>query len=184
MRFSPTKLAGVLVVEPERHEDERGFFARLFCREEFAAEGLDTHVEQTSLSYNRRRGTVRGMHYQIAPHQETKVVACVEGCIFDVAIDVRPGSSTCGQWLGLELSAHNRRMLYLPHGIAHGFQTLADDSTVLYQISSPFRPEAARGIRWDDDRVGVAWPLTTDITISERDRAWPDWAPSEGERAT
>ena len=178
MRFTDTQIPGVVVIDPELHGDERGFFTRTFCREEFRARGLVDHVEQSSLSYNRRRGTVRGMHFQAPPHEETKVVACVEGCILDVSIDVRPASRTFGQWFGIELSARNQRMLYLPTGIAHGFQTLADDSTVLYQISSPFRPEAGRGIRWNDPRVGITWPLADGITISGKDRAWPDWPPA------
>lgn len=177
MRFSPSQIPGVVVIEPELHEDPRGFFARLFCREEFRAHDLVEHLEQVSLSYNRRRGTVRGMHFQAAPHQETKVVACIEGRIFDVAVDVRPSSPACGQWFGLELSARNRRMLYLPAGVAHGFQTVEDDSTVLYQISAPFRPEAGRGIRWNDPRIGIAWPLVDGVTLSERDQSWPDWSP-------
>jgi dTDP-4-dehydrorhamnose 3,5-epimerase len=178
MRFAETKIPGVVVIDPELHEDVRGFFARTFCREEFRAHGLVDHVEQSSLSYNRRRGTVRGMHFQAAPHGETKVVSCVEGGIFDVAVDVRPSSPSFGQWLGVELSARNHRMVYLPAGVAHGFQTLADDSTVLYQISSPFRAEAGRGIRWDDPRIAIAWPLREGLTISDKDRAWPDWPPS------
>jgi dTDP-4-dehydrorhamnose 3,5-epimerase len=177
MRFLSTKVPGVLLIEPELHQDERGFFTRIFCEEELRAHGLVDAIAQSSLSYNRRRGTVRGMHYQSVPHSETKLVACVEGCIFDVCIDLRPDSPTLGDWFGVELSAGNRRMVYIPDGLAHGFQTLVDNSTVLYQISSPFRPEAARGIRWDEPRVGVVWPLTDDLTISEKDRSWPAWTP-------
>jgi len=175
MRFSATKIAGVVVIEPELREDQRGFFARTFCREEFRARGLVDQVEQSSLSFNHRRGTVRGLHYQIAPHIETKVVSCVEGRIFDVAVDLRRESSTFGHWFGIELSSRNRRLVYIAAGIAHGFQTLEDASTVSYQISSAFRPEAARGVRWNDPKLAIDWPLSDDLTISDRDRSWPDW---------
>jgi len=178
MRFSATKIAGVVVIEPELREDQRGFFARTFCRGEFRGQGLVDHVEQSSLSFNHRRGTVRGLHYQIAPHTETKVVTCVEGRIFDVAVDVRCDSPTFGQWFGTELSSHNRRMVYIAAGIAHGFQTLEDASTVSYQISSTFRPEAGRGVRWNDPKLAIVWPLCDGLTISDRDGAWPDWPPA------
>jgi len=174
MRFSNTKIPGVVLIEPELREDSRGFFARVFCREEFKAQGLVDHIEQSSLSFNQRRGTVRGMHFQIAPHEETKVVACVEGRVFDVAIDLRPTSRTFGQWFGIELSSENRRQLYLPVGIAHGFQTLEDRSTVLYQISTLFHPEAARGMRWNDPKLAIAWPISDDVIVSDKDRSWPD----------
>jgi dTDP-4-dehydrorhamnose 3,5-epimerase len=174
MRFSNTKIPGVVLIEPELREDSRGFFARVFCREEFKAQGLVDHIEQSSLSFNQRRGTVRGMHFQIAPHEETKVVACVEGRVFDVAIDLRPTSPTFGQWFGIELSSQNRRQLYLPAGIAHGFQTLEDRSTLLYQISTPFHPEAARGLRWNAPGLAIAWPISDDVIVSDKDRSWPD----------
>jgi dTDP-4-dehydrorhamnose 3,5-epimerase len=183
MRFSNTKIPGVILIEPELREDSRGFFARVFCREEFKAHGLVDHIEQSSLSFNQRRGTVRGMHFQIAPHEETKVVACVEGCVFDVAIDLRPTSATFGQWFGIELSSENRRQLYLPAGIAHGFQTLDDRSALLYQISTPFHPESARGIRWSDPTLAIAWPISDDVIVSDKDRGWPDW-PAGIESAT
>jgi dTDP-4-dehydrorhamnose 3,5-epimerase len=175
MRFSDTKIPGVILVEPELREDPRGFFARIFCREEFRSHGLVDHIEQSSLSFNQRRGTVRGMHFQLAPYAETKVVACVEGRVFDVAVDARPSSPAFGQWFGIELSSENHRQLYLPAGIAHGFQTLDDRSTVLYQISTPFHAEAARGIRWNDPKLAIAWPIPDDVIVSEKDRAWPDW---------
>jgi dTDP-4-dehydrorhamnose 3,5-epimerase len=181
MRFVGTKIAGVFLIEPEPHEDERGSFARIYCREEMRTHELVDGVEQTSLSYNRCRGTLRGMHYQIAPHAESKLVSCVEGRIFDVCVDLRPDSSTRGEWVGVELSARNRQMLYVPAGLAHGFQTLDDHSTVLYQISAAFQPQAARGIRWNDPRVGVAWPLEEPLIISAKDRGWPDWDPAAWE---
>jgi dTDP-4-dehydrorhamnose 3,5-epimerase len=179
MRFSATTLAGVVLVDPEPKEDQRGFFARTFCRQEFRANGLMDHIEQSSVSSNRRRGTLRGMHFQAAPHAETKLVACIQGRIFDVAVDVRQDSRTFGQWCGIELSAENLRMLYLPPGIAHGFQTLEDASVVSYQISEVFHPESARGIRWNDPSVAIRWPIPDNPIISERDRAWPDWRPSQ-----
>jgi dTDP-4-dehydrorhamnose 3,5-epimerase len=175
MHFLETRIPGVMILEPEPREDARGFFARVFSRDELRAHGLVDHVEQSSISFNHRRGTLRGMHFQVAPHAETKVVACVAGGIFDVALDVRPSSPTFGQWLSVELSWTNRRMLYLPTGVAHGFQALEDRSTVLYQISAAYHPESARGIRWNDARVGIAWPLPQDAIVSEKDRSWPDW---------
>ena len=183
MRFSQTKIPGVVVIDPELREDQRGFFARTFCREEFKANGLVDHIEQGSLSFNLRRGTMRGMHVQVAPHTETKVVACVEGSIFDVTLDTRRTSPTFGQWFGIDLSAQNRRMVYLPAGVAHGFQTLVDASTVLYQISSGFYPQAARGIRWDDPTIDIAWPIRDNIVISDQDRTWPPWPPPSEELA-
>jgi len=177
MRFTKTKIPGVVVIDLDLREDARGFFARTFCREEFRAHGLVDHIEQSSISFNLRRGTVRGLHYQIGPHEETKVIACIEGRVFDVALDVRRSSPTFGTWFDVELSTESRRMVYLPAGIAHGLQTLEDRSTVLYQISAPFHPEAARGIRWDDPSVGVAWPISDGIIMSDQDRAWPEWPP-------
>jgi dTDP-4-dehydrorhamnose 3,5-epimerase len=182
MRFSNTKIPGVVLIEPELHEDSRGFFARVFCREEFQAYGLVDHIEQTSLSFNQQRGTLRGLHFQVPPHAETKVVACVEGHVFDVAVDVRPTSPAFGQWFGLELSSKNRRQLYLPAGIAHGFQTLEDRSTLLYQISTPFHPQAARGIRWNDPKLAITWPISDAVIVSDKDRIWPDWPPTVEER--
>ncbi len=183
MRFSNTKIPGVILIEPELRADPRGFFTRVFCREEFRAQGLVDHIEQSSLSFNHRRGTVRGMHFQAAPHEETKVVACVEGQIFDVAIDLRPTSPTFGKWFGIELSSKNRRQLYLPASIAHGFQTLEDRSTVLYQISTPFHPESARGIRWNDPKLAIVWPISEGVIVSDKDRGWPEW-PAGIESAT
>jgi dTDP-4-dehydrorhamnose 3,5-epimerase len=177
MRFSETTIAGVVLVELEPHEDQRGFFARTFCRKEFRANGLMDHVEQSSISFNHSRGTLRGMHFQEAPHAEMKLVTCIQGAIFDVALDVRVDSMTLGEWFGIELTAENRQMLYMPTGIAHGFQTLEDSSTVSYQISEVFDPKSARGIRWNDPGVAIRWPIPNHAIISERDRAWPDWRP-------
>ena len=174
MIFVPTPLPGVFVVEPERREDERGFFARTFCAREFAERGLESRVAQCSVSFNPRRATLRGLHYQAAPHAEAKLVRCTRGEIFDVAVDLRPDSPAFRRHLGLILSAEDRRMLYVPAGCAHGFETLTDDCEVFYQISEPHTPEAARGVRWDDPAFAIPWPLPPAV-ISERDRAYPDF---------
>ena len=174
MKFLETELKGAYVIEPEAICDERGFFARTFCRQEFAVHGLNCEVAQCNLSYNARRGTLRGMHYQAKPHAEAKLVQCVRGAIYDVIIDLRPGSETCCRWVGVELSEENRRMLYVPEGFAHGFQTLRDDTVVYYQISEFYAPQSARGVRWDDPAFGIEWPLS-DPVISEKDRQLPDY---------
>lgn len=172
MRYTETILPGVLLVDLERHEDERGFFARLWCRDELIEHGLNSQLAQCSVSNNRRKGTLRGMHYQAEPHPETKFVQCIRGIIYDVALDLRPGSPTFRQWFAAELSADNRRMLYLPEGCAHGFQTLTDDCDVLYLISSTFHPDLARGVRWNDPAFGIHWPLPVSA-MSARDRDYP-----------
>jgi len=173
MKLTELILGGAFLIEPERHEDERGFFARTFCSTEFAAHGLNPAVAQCSVSYNRRRGTLRGLHYQAAPHAEDKLVRCTAGAVFDVIVDLRPGSATFRRWVGLELSAVQRRMLYVPAGLAHGFQTLADDTEIFYQISTPYVPEATRGIRWDDPELAIGWPAVAARVISRRDLALP-----------
>jgi dTDP-4-dehydrorhamnose 3,5-epimerase len=172
MTFRETALAGVWIVEPEPRADERGFFARTWCRREFAARGLDPTLAQCSVSLTKRRGTVRGMHLQIPPHGEAKLVRCTRGAIHDVALDARRGSPTFGRWVAAELTADNHRMLYVPEGVAHGFQTLTDDAEVFYQISEFHHPESERGIRWDDATVGIAWPVA-DVTVSPRDAELP-----------
>jgi dTDP-4-dehydrorhamnose 3,5-epimerase len=178
MRLRETPVAGVHIVEPERIEDERGHFARTFAADAFAARGLDARVAQCSTSFNTRRGTLRGMHYQAAPHGEAKLVRCTRGAIYDVAVDLRPGSPSYLRWVGSELSAANGRALYVPEGCAHGFQTLVDDSEVLYQISTPYVPEAARGVRWDDPAFGIEWPAPPPggRTLAARDAGYPDFA--------
>jgi dTDP-4-dehydrorhamnose 3,5-epimerase len=172
VKFTPTKIAGVWVVELERHTDERGFFARLWCPEEFASHGLNPRLSQCSMSYNRQQGTVRGMHYQAEPFAEAKLVRCGRGAIFDVALDLRPASQTYGQWEGVGLSSDNRTMLYIPEGCAHGFQTLSAEADVNYYISERYRPESARGVRWNDPAFNVTWPLPV-RTIAGRDSLWP-----------
>lgn len=174
MIFTPARLAGLVLVTMERQEDERGWFARSWCAREFAAHGLAAGLAQTSLSFNRHRGTVRGMHFQRPPHAEAKLVRCIRGAIWDVALDLRPHCATHGQWQAFELSAENGRGLYLPPGFAHGFQTLQEESEVLYQISGFYAPEAADGVRPDDPAFGIAWPLPV-ASIAPRDTLWPDY---------
>ena len=172
MKFIETKLKGAYIIEPERLEDERGFFARTFCQKEFEANGLNTRLVQCSISYNKRRGTLRGMHYQFAPMAEDKLVRCTRGAVYDVIIDMRQKSSTYCKCVAVELTADNRLMLYLQEGFAHGFQTLEDDTEVFYQMSEFYSPEHARGVRWDDPAFGIEWSLNTKI-ISEKDKNYP-----------
>jgi dTDP-4-dehydrorhamnose 3,5-epimerase len=176
MRFAPTALAGAYIIELDRNDDERGGFARVYCSREFADRGLDARLAQSSMSWNTKRGTLRGLHYQIAPHEEAKTVRVVAGAIFDVAVDLRAGSPTRGRWISVELSADNQRALHVPAGCAHGFLTLADSSTVYYDISVPYEPDATRGIRWDDPALAIAWPFAP-IVISARDRELPSFEP-------
>ena len=178
MKFTPTKLAGVWLVDMERHADERGWFARTWCAEEFAAHGLPKSFSQCSSSFNRRRGTLRGMHYQVAPHAEAKLVRCTRGAMFDVALDLRPGSATFKQWAGVELTAENGRALYLPEGCAHGFQTLADDTEVFYQISCPWHSASGRGVRWNDPCFAIEWRQPELALLSDRDASYPNYSPS------
>jgi dTDP-4-dehydrorhamnose 3,5-epimerase len=178
MRFEPTELPGAWVIELEPHADERGFFARTFCEREFAQHALPTHYPQTNLSRNSRAGTLRGMHYNAAPDGEAKFVRCVRGRIYDAIIDLRADSPTREKWFGVELSADTGRALFVPAGFAHGFVTLDDDSDVFYHMSEFFKPEAARGLRWDDPRFGIRWPRTPSV-ISARDRAYPDFDPTQ-----
>lgn len=175
MIFRETSIAGVWIVEPERYDDARGFFARTWDIQEFTERGLDPRVVQCSISFNHRRGTLRGLHYQAPPHKEAKLVRCTAGSIFDVAVDLRPDSPTFRSWAGRELSANNRVALYVPEGCAHGFLTLADDTEVAYQISEFHVPDAARGVRWDDPAFGIAWPSDA-VVVNERDSSYPDFA--------
>ena len=176
MRFVPTKLEGAYVVELEPFVDERGTFARTWCRDEFAEHGLSVEVAQCSISRNARAGTLRGLHFQTPPHQEVKLVRCAAGGIYDVIVDLRSGSDTYAQWIGLELDAASGRALYVPKGFAHGFQTLEDATDVLYMISDPYVPEASSGFRWDDPALGIEWPEAAERTISAKDCAWPSFA--------
>ncbi len=175
MIFTETKLRGVFIVDLEMLEDERGFFSRSWCRREFEAQGLVSDLAQCSISFNRRKGTLRGVHFQAAPYQEVKLVRCTSGAIYDVVVDLRRDSRTFRQWIAVELTADNHRMLYIPEGFGHGFQTLLDDTEVFYQMSEFYHPECARGVRWDDPTFGIQWPLPVPI-MSERDRSHPDFA--------
>ncbi len=174
MQFTPVRISGVFTLELERHEDERGFFARTFCQREFGEHGLNRCVAQCSISFNHKRGTLRGMHYQVAPHEEAKLIRCIGGAIYDVIIDLRPQSPTFRHWIALELSAENGRALYVPEGFAHGFETLADDTEVFYQIFEFHDPACARGLRWNDPAFSIFWPVTPRV-ISERDATYPDF---------
>jgi dTDP-4-dehydrorhamnose 3,5-epimerase len=176
MIFQPTALPGAYVIDPERREDVRGFFARTWDPHEFEAHGLNPRLAQCNISFNLKRGTLRGMHYQAPPHAEAKLVRCTAGALFDAIIDLRPDSPAYTRWFGLILSAANRRMLYVPEGFAHGFQTLEDDTEVFYQISAFYAPEAGRGVRWNDPAFGIAWPPGERI-ILERDASYPDFQP-------
>lgn len=169
MRFAEARLAGALVIDIEPREDERGFFARSWCEEEFRAQGLNPRLVQCNISHNKKRGTVRGMHYQVKPYEEAKLVRCTRGAIFDVIVDLRPTSPTFREWIGVELTADNHRMLYVPEGSAHGFQTLVDSTEVLYQMSEFYHPECARGVLWNDPVFGIEWPIRDGVTISPRD---------------
>jgi dTDP-4-dehydrorhamnose 3,5-epimerase len=175
--FTSTPLPGAVLIEPESHEDHRGSFTRIFCVEEFSAQGLETRLVQCSLSHNHRRGTLRGMHYQIAPREEVKIVRCIRGAIYDVIIDLRPDSPTYTKHFAVVLSAANRKALYIPKGFAHGFQTLEDDSEVLYQMSEFYSPQHARGVRWNDPAFGIEWPIPDPI-ILDRDASYPDFRPT------
>jgi len=174
--FTETTLPGAFVIDVEKREDDRGFFARAWCAEEFAQHGLDIQQAQFSISFNHKRGTLRGMHWQAEPHGEVKLVRCTAGAIYDVIVDLRPESPTYKQWKGVELSAHNRRMLYIPKLFAHGFITLVDDTEVFYQISAPFNAQTGRGARHDDPAFGIVWPKPV-MVISDKDRQWPEFKP-------
>jgi dTDP-4-dehydrorhamnose 3,5-epimerase len=173
MKFTATAVDSAYVVDLEKREDERGFFARAWCVEEFAAHGLYPSFVQGNVGRSSRRGTLRGLHYQIAPHQEAKLVRCTAGAIFDVLVDVRPESPTFGRWIGVELTADNHRMLYVPEGCAHGYQALADDSEAFYLSTEFYAPTAERGVRFDDPAFGIQWPVPVTL-ISDKDRNLPD----------
>jgi dTDP-4-dehydrorhamnose 3,5-epimerase len=177
VRFEPTPLAGAVVIRPERHADERGSFTRTFCEEEFAAHGLPTHFPQCNLSANVRAGTLRGMHLNLAGHEESKVVRCVRGGVHDVIVDVRPGSPSYLGWFGVDLTAANAVALFVPEGFAHGFVTLEDDTDVHYHMGRPFEPGVAIGFRWDDPAFAIEWPLAPTV-MAERDRTYPDFEPA------
>jgi dTDP-4-dehydrorhamnose 3,5-epimerase len=172
MIFTESPLRGAFLIDMSPAEDERGFFARSFCAEEFAKRSLPTHLAQCSVSFNARRATLRGLHFQAAPHEEEKLVRCTRGAVFDVIVDLRPESPTFRRWFGTELTAVNHRSMYVPKGFAHGFISLADDSEVLYMISVPYAPGFAKGLRWDDPALGIRWPLMPAV-MSPRDAEHP-----------
>lgn len=174
MIITETKLTGAFIIEPERLEDERGFFARTFCRKEFTARGLHVEFVQNSISFNKVKGTLRGMHYQTAPNQETKLVRCTSGAIYDVIIDLRPDSPTYTQWAAVELSVENCKMLYIPEDFAHGFLTLTDNTEIFYQMSQFYVPDAAHGWRWNDSVFNIDWPIPI-VAISSKDQNYPNF---------
>jgi dTDP-4-dehydrorhamnose 3,5-epimerase len=173
MIFSETALLGAYLIDLERIEDSRGFFARSWDELEFAQHDLETRIAQCNTSYNERKGTLRGMHFQRAPHEEVKLIRCLRGALYDVIIDLRADSPTFKRWIGVELSGDNRRMLYVPRGFGHGFQTLADDTETFYMVSDFYTPGAESGVRWDDPAFGIEWPLGEPTEISEKDASWP-----------
>jgi len=175
MIFQPTKLRDVFVLEMEKREDHRGFFARTWCEKEFDSHGLTVQYVQANISFTKRRGSVRGLHYQVAPHPEIKLIRCTKGAIYDVIVDLRPTSPTYKQWLAVELTADNHRMLHVPAFFAHGFQTLKDETEVFYQVSGFYASECERGVRWDDPLFGIEWPETEKVIITDKDRNWPDY---------
>ena len=178
MIFTPTRLAGAAIIDVERRGDERGFLARVFCEQEFAEHGLATRFVQGSTIFSPERHTLRGLHFQQAPHAENKLVRCTRGAVSVVIVDLRPDSPTHREWLRVELSPENGRLLYVPEGFAQGYQTLQDNCEVAYQMTHEYVPEAARGVRWDDPAFGIEWPAAAGRIISERDIAWPDYAPA------
>ncbi len=174
MKFTTTDLPGVFVIEVEPNTDDRGLFARTYCREEFARHGLCTEWPQCNVSFNTKAGTLRGLHWQAPPHEEVKLVRCTAGAAFDVVADLRPNSPAYRKWWAVEITAVNRRAIYIPAGCAHGFQTLVDRTELFYQMSASFIPEAARGARWDDPSFGIEWPPCGERIIAVRDRTFPD----------
>jgi dTDP-4-dehydrorhamnose 3,5-epimerase len=182
MIFTETKLPGAYLIDVEKREDHRGFFARAWCQREFEEHHLVPRVVQANISFNKQKGTLRGMHYQLAPYAETKLVRCVRGALYDVIIDLRPDSSTYMQWLGVELTAEDYKMLFVPEGFAHGFQTLVDNTEATYQVSQFYTPGAEGGVRYDDPAFGIEWPIDVQV-ISDKDRSWPNYTPGSGTQA-
>ena len=175
MIFKKTGLNNALIIEPERIEDQRGYFARILCRKEFEEHGLATTLVQSNMSFNKKAGTLRGMHYQAAPFEEIKIVCCTKGAIYDVIVDLNSASPTFKQWIGVELNENNKKMLYIPKGFAHGYQTLVKETEVYYQVSEFYSPKSERGIRWNDAFFGIEWPEAHERIISDKDSNWPDF---------
>ena len=176
MIFNPTPITGAYLIDIEKHGDDRGFFGRAFCANELRDKGIPFTVAQANVGYSRKKGTLRGLHYQVAPHEEAKLVRCIQGAVFDVIIDLRQESPSCGRWFGTELTAGGHRLLHVPKGTAHGYLTLEDNSEIMYLVSEFYAPGAERGIRWNDPAFNIQWPLTGDLIISAKDRTWPDFA--------
>jgi dTDP-4-dehydrorhamnose 3,5-epimerase len=175
MIFNATAINDALIINVEKIGDERGFFGRAFCRREFENHGIDFQIQQANIGFSRSRGTLRGLHYQVPPHGEAKLVRCTAGALFDVILDLRPASSTFKQWIGVELTAKNQTMLYVPEGCAHGYLTLADSTELCYLVSQYYHQTAERGIRWNDPSFEIEWPIIEGLVISEKDQNWPDW---------
>ncbi len=175
MTFTETKLRGAFIIEIERIEDERGFFGRAWCEKQFQAHGLNSSFVQCNISLSKKKGTIRGLHYQAPPYQEAKLIRCTKGRIFDVIIDLRPQSPTYKQWVGVELTSENHKMLYVPEEFAQGFQALEHDTEVFYPVSQFYHPEAEEGVRWDDPTFEIKWPETASVITSDKDRSWPDY---------
>ena len=175
MIFAKTKLKDAFIIEIERREDSRGFFARAWCKNEFEEHGLAFNPVQANIAFSKTKGILRGMHYQIAPHEEAKLIRCIRGVIYDVIIDLRPDSSTYKQWIGVELGEDNYKMLYIPEGFAHGYQALTDNTEVYYQVSQFYSPKSERGVRWDDPAFGISWPEIEKRIVSEKDKCWPKY---------
>jgi dTDP-4-dehydrorhamnose 3,5-epimerase len=175
MNFTETKIKGVYVLDPKKYEDERGFFAPAFSSREFESIGMQSQFVESNISFSRRSGTLRGMHYQAAPHGQAKLVRCTRGRVYDVAVDLRPDSPTFRHWIGAELTAENHRMVYIPGDCGHGFQTLEDNSEVFYMVSSPYKPATARGFRWNDPAFAIDWPEAEGRVVIQRDREYPDF---------
>lgn len=175
MIFSQTAVKDAFIIELEKRSDERGFFARSWCKNEFHVKGLNTNLVQSNIAFNKHKGTLRGLHYQISPYEETKLIRCTKGSIYDVIVDLRVSSPSYMKWIGVELTDDNYRMLYVPEGFAHGYQTLEDNSEVTYQVTQFYTPDAERGIRWNDPSFNISWLITAEMIISEKDQSWPDY---------
>ncbi len=172
MNFIETEIKDLFVVELNKIGDERGFFARAWCEKEFADKNLTSRMLQANTSYSKDKGTLRGLHYQLSPHEEAKLMRCIKGAIFDVAVDLRPESKTYKKWFGIELTESNRKMLFIPEGFAHGYQTLVENTEAFYMSSAFYAPEAERGLRWNDPAIGINWPITDELNITEKDLSW------------
>jgi len=172
MNFIETEIKDLFVVELNKIGDERGFFARAWCEKEFADKNLTSRMLQANTSYSKDKGTLRGLHYQVSPHEEAKLMRCIKGAIFDVAVDLRPESKTYKKWFGIELTESNRKMLFIPEGFAHGYQTLVENTEAFYMSSAFYAPEAERGLRWNDPAIGINWPITDELNITEKDLSW------------